>query len=284
MKSESGMHVEIGSIMTVGPVAVTGDSTLDEARTLMDEHAIRHLPVLEGAGSGQGRLVGVISDRDVLEATDWLPARVHEARGGTTGDRVPRRVREIAHHPVHCVGAGDTAAAAALQLVQRRIGCLPVVEDDVLIGIVTETDLLHAYAALRPDDPGNSYEPVGEHMVQSPSAIHWFTSLGDAVALCRANAIRHLPVLEGEDLAGIVSDRDLRRALGAGRHAEMPVDEIVTREVVTIDSDAPLFRAAELMARHRFGCLPVVRGDSFVGLLTSTDLLERCLESLSRGH
>jgi acetoin utilization protein AcuB len=90
---------------------------------------------------------------------------------------------------------------------------------------------------------------------------------GTALALCRERRIRHLPVLSGGILVGIVSDRDLRSstpALGDPSRAaalqEVLVEEVMAREVVTAHPEDPIEQAANTMREHRIGCLPVVEG------------------------
>jgi acetoin utilization protein AcuB len=100
--------------------------------------------------------------------------------------------------------------------------------------------------------------------------------------------IRHLPVLDGRNVVGIVSDRDLYKALGpksrrrsvaakAGETAlhviPRKVRHIMRRGVITIDPGADISRAATMMARKKIGALPVVRSGRLVGIITSTDLL-----------
>ncbi len=97
--------------------------------------------------------------------------------------------------------------------------------------------------------------------------------------------IRHMPVLDGEQLIGVVSQRDLlaaslSRALafeGDQRRNFMRsvvVQEVMTAQPITVAPEATLREAARLMLAHRIGCLPVVDdGDHMVGLVTETDLL-----------
>jgi acetoin utilization protein AcuB len=100
--------------------------------------------------------------------------------------------------------------------------------------------------------------------------------------------IRHLPVLDGRNVVGIVSDRDLYKALGPrsrrGTVSRKPgetalhviprkVRHIMRRGVVTIDPDADLSRAATMMARKKIGALPVVNKGRLVGIITATDVL-----------
>lgn len=104
-------------------------------------------------------------------------------------------------------------------------------------------------------------------------------SLKRAVALMRGQHIRHLPVVEGKRLVGIVTDRDLREAGGSALRAvgspttpttldRLAVSGIMTREVITATPELPVEEAARLLVQHKIGCLPVVRADEVVGILT----------------
>ena len=104
---------------------------------------------------------------------------------------------------------------------------------------------------------------------------------GEALALCRERRIRHLPVLEGGQLAGILSDRDLRSAtpaLGdpvrAAALEEIRISDVMTRDVVSARPDDPIEEAANRMREKRIGCLPVVEEGTLVGIVTSSDVME----------
>lgn len=109
-------------------------------------------------------------------------------------------------------------------------------------------------------------------------------SLADDVM--RLGRIRHMPVLDddGETLCGIVSQRDLFRgalasALGYGARAQTKVlDSLLVKEAmrtdpVTIGPDATIREAAQVMLRHKVGCLPVVEGGRLVGIVTEADFV-----------
>ena len=274
--------MQVSSIMTPNPAAVFRDTSLDEALALMDKHGIRHLPVLH-----EGTLVGILSDRDLLEATGWLPSRVHACRGPGFAEQGSRKVSEImVGEPVE-IRPVDSIATASVEILERRIGCLPVVENGVLVGVLTEMDLLNAYVEgqLGEGPSAHASTPVSEHMTPAPLTIDWETTLGSAIEILSANGFRHLPVVEGGQLVGLVSDRDLRRAQGAGRHEEQLIEELVTTELVTVPADAGLARAAEVMLQRKISSLPVVQDGEFVGLLTLSDLLDHCLDEFrARGE
>jgi CBS domain-containing protein len=96
--------------------------------------------------------------------------------------------------------------------------------------------------------------------------------------------VRHIPVVHGGRLVGVLSQRDLLRAslseLGsygvearrAFLHA-IEIERVMSTPPIVIDPDATVQLAARLMADHKIGCLPVVDGDELVGLLTETDVL-----------
>jgi CBS domain-containing protein len=106
----------------------------------------------------------------------------------------------------------------------------------------------------------------------------------------RLGRIRHLPVLddEGEQVVGIVSQRDLfrsalARALGYGVHAQQKllgqllVKEVMTNEIVCVPPEATVAEAAKLMLEHKIGCVLVTEGGRLSGLLTESDFVRAFL-------
>ena len=98
--------------------------------------------------------------------------------------------------------------------------------------------------------------------------------------------IRHLPVLDddGEELVGIVSQRDLFRgalaqAVGYGQHARrrlldtLVVKEVMITDVVTTTPDTPLKEAARVLMQRKIGCLPVMDKGRLAGILTEGDFV-----------
>lgn len=122
---------------------------------------------------------------------------------------------------------------------------------------------------------------VRDSMAREVTTLSPEETAGEALALCRQRRIRHLPVVEGGRLVGIVSDRDLRSAtpaLGdparAAALAEIRVGEVMARDVVTARPDDPIDGAANTMRERKINCLPVLEEDGLVGILTSSDVME----------
>ncbi len=104
------------------------------------------------------------------------------------------------------------------------------------------------------------------------------TKLSDAYKLMQEKKIRHLPVLDKDELVGIVTDRDLR--LSTSKLASHPFDaddsvkNIMNSPVETISLSDPIELAAQIMRDLKIGCLPVVRETKVIGIVTYTDLLD----------
>ena len=131
---------------------------------------------------------------------------------------------------------------------------------------------------------------VRDAMTREVVSVGPETGAGEAWGLCREHGIRHLPVVEGGKLVGIISDRDLRdvspprdtqdqeNALGYAR-----VREIMTAEVVTAHPLDTIEHAARVIYDHNFNCLPVVADGELAGIITSSDLVRTLVELIGAG-
>ncbi|MCC6752276.1 MAG: CBS domain-containing protein [Deltaproteobacteria bacterium] len=99
----------------------------------------------------------------------------------------------------------------------------------------------------------------------------------------RLAQIRHLPVVDDRGhVVGVVSNRDIFRALGQGSRKAVPVAEIMSRNVQTVRPEMPAHAAAEVLLSYGFGSLPVVNEDEqLVGIVTETDLIHVAYQALS---
>jgi acetoin utilization protein AcuB len=93
----------------------------------------------------------------------------------------------------------------------------------------------------------------------------------------RSTGIEHLIITRQRDIIGVASERDLERACDS--NVDAPVGPLAT-EVPILDADAPVKDAANLMRRHRVGCLPVVDDEAIAGIVT----IEKLLELIGRGE
>jgi len=124
----------VREVMHPEPLSIGPGTSLEEAYAVMSGRDIRHLPVVE-----RGEVVGVITDRDLRLATSRLAAQAFPP--GTA-------VRAVMSHPVHTAHPLDPIEAAARVMRELKIGCLPVLDGNALVGIVTGVDILDALLRL----------------------------------------------------------------------------------------------------------------------------------------
>lgn len=130
----------VRDVMQEKVVTVSAGDRLSTVEDIMTLGGVRHMPVVRG-----GKLVGVLSERDLLRASlSSLAHRVDERRAFLDGIDISR----VMSAPPITVGPGASVMEAAGIMADEKIGCLPVVEDEELIGLVTETDLLRYFADL----------------------------------------------------------------------------------------------------------------------------------------
>lgn len=130
-------------------------------------------------------------------------------------------------------------------------------------------------------------------MTSAPVTVEPTTTLLNAALTMRSNSIRHLLVVDGLKLVGLISDRDIQRCAPSrlipvteeiynAVFESNSVDRIMTRDPACISPDAPLADAIALMQQSRCGCLPIVEQDELVGILTRGDLLD-ALDRILKG-
>jgi len=125
--------------MMRNPVSVDENDSMKKAMDLLRDREIRHLPVLKGGD----KLVGIVSERDIKQASP-SPATALEIREiYYLLDKV--KVKQIMTRRPYTISANAPIEEAALIMREKKIGCLPVVEDGRLVGILTETDILDAF-------------------------------------------------------------------------------------------------------------------------------------------
>lgn len=126
---------------------------------------------------------------------------------------------------------------------------------------------------------------VVDIMTANPSTIRADKSLRKALELMESQKIKHLPVISRQGhLLGVLSDRDCRYALNSpfvmrerwqdeDLTIRVQVRSAMTAAPIIIEPHAPANEAARLMLEHRIGCLPVMRGETLIGIITRSDIL-----------
>ncbi|NLC38958.1 MAG: CBS domain-containing protein [Clostridia bacterium] len=130
----------VRNYMTPNPVTITRQTTIAEALDLMRRHNVRRLPIME-----KDKLVGIVTDRDLSEVSpspatslsifelNYLLAKMK------IGDVLPKK------RQIYTIEADAYVEEAALLMREHKVGALPVMENDRLVGIITETNIFDAF-------------------------------------------------------------------------------------------------------------------------------------------
>ena len=257
-------RTRVRDLMTREVDFLDADEEIELGRLLRRFRRFRHLPVVS-----DDRVVGMISRTDVLEqATLTTPPRF-------------MRVRELMSEPVHAAREDEPLTQAAARMIRTGVHALPVLDPEgSLAGIITETDILAALAGSHLAPPAEL--PVDALMSRPVVSIAPDAPLSEAAGLLVAEEIRHLAVVDGRRLVGLLSERDLRTRLGVELERwpdapedllELQVSEVMVQNPITIQSGTALEAAAQSFAEERIGALPVVDElGRVIGMLSYVDL------------
>jgi CBS domain-containing membrane protein len=127
--------VTVRDLMTQNPTTLDRNETLDLAESIMNLGRIRHMPVVD-----DGKVVGIVSQQDLFRSALLITLGFGRKTTSTLIKTI--KIKEVMTSKVIAISPDASIKEAARQMIDKKIGCVPVVEGDRLVGIVTETDML----------------------------------------------------------------------------------------------------------------------------------------------
>jgi CBS domain-containing protein len=251
--------------MSAEPVTIDKDQTLTFAMERLKKKKVGRLLVIE-----KGKLVGVLTKRDIAKKLGTSRSeRLTSGRAYVSS--------AMSRDPIRIIPDEDATAAARL-MAEMKIGGIPVVEAGELVGIITETNLLNY---LNENDT-----PVSKVMTKEVVSVSPETRLTRARELILKHGIWGLPVIDNNNLVGIITEGDIAEAfetfrrLVESRHMpdrvrSMFVKEIMSGSPLTVNQDDKVSEVAALLKKNRIDGAPVL-GDNndIIGVVTKTDLIK----------
>ncbi|MDQ0186214.1 acetoin utilization AcuB family protein [Cytobacillus sp. FSL W7-1323] len=163
---------------------LTENHLIADALQLMRDQKIRHLPIIDEAN----HLIGLVTDRDIRDATPSILDTVQLKEGLSQPIKRIMKTDIISGHPL------DFVEDIAATLYEHRIGCMPILNDNQLVGIVTQTDLLHTYVELT-----GAHQPGSQIEVRVPNRTGKLFEVTSVFRNLKANILSVLVYPDKED-------------------------------------------------------------------------------------
>jgi len=265
--------------MTRQVYTVRPEEPLARARKLMLSKGVGRLVAVDD----DNRVAGIITVSDIADAlVNRFPSR--------PADSI--RISEVMTRDTITIEPTKTVKTAAFTMLKYGIGGLPVVNSlDELVGIITRSDLLKAFATRY-----HGVYTVGDMMRRDFSTARPGHSVFHVSRLVSIDPAGKVLIVDGDGrLVGIIAKRDLaflatpvrrgpsyvRGRGGIRLYTIQLAEDIMTPNPITAEPDMDAAEAALLMHRERIGALPVVDGDSLVGVFTKLEVV-RALATMKR--
>ena len=270
---------EIMTIATRDVVSVPPTTTILGAVETMTKCRFRRLPVTD---AGTGKIRGIITSGDVINFMGGGDKYrlVQVKHGGNLIAAVNESVRAIMTRQLETLPDSARIADAVGIIVNKKIGGLPIVNDDgVLAGIITERDVMRVLAAEK------STLAVENVMTASLRVTQPDCPIAEVTRDMTQHRFRRLPVVSDEVLYGIITATDIMRYLGSrevfsrlstGDIAEvmgLPVRTLIAGDLFTTTPEKSINEVARRMLEKDIGALPVIEDTRLIGLVTEFDLV-----------
>ena len=266
-----------GNIMSIAEKDIVSTHPLNSVKNvakLMKDRDVRRIPVIDG---GTSRLLGMATAMDIMDFMGGGPKYniiVKDYKGNLPA-AVNCPIEKIMREATFLDKTASVEDAARI-MTTKHTSAIPIVEsakDKKVIAIVTERDVMpHA------DYFGITVEEV---MKTDPITSSLGMMISDVSKIMVRNGFRRLPVIQEGKLIGVVTVFDVLEFLGYGefQHSDAEeafserVDEIMSKEIITVTEDQDLSDVAKLVRETGIGGFPVVEKGCLAGIVTISDII-----------
>lgn len=275
--------MEIREIMNQDVFVIQENEQLGYARNLMLSHGISRLVVVDG----NGKPVGMVTEKDLT----------HQLKGNGPKwktrpiDKISIK-RVMSKDPI-TASPNDEIHTVIELLIKNNIGSIPVVDEEGLVGIITKTDLMKVYT----DRLKNRWK-VSDLMTSDVVTVNENHSIAHVINTMEKNSIGKIVVIRDNEPVGMITHENIsfaqiddpetgvsvekiyfiRNSDGKSKKnvrviSMMTAGDIMHNHLIKISSNEDAAKAANMMIENDINGLPVVNGDSLVGVITKTDLI-----------
>jgi len=264
--------MQIKNLMSEDLITIDKDQNITDALKLLRKNNISRLPV-----TNKKELVGIISERDIANKL-----------GSSKYENMPEsrlHISSVMVKDVLTVPQTMQLHDVAKLMLEKGIGSVPVMDEDKMIGIVSKADFTTLAV-------GTAFDKitVNELMTRDLTTVSPTERLVHARRLMIDAKVGRLPVVEDDELIGMVTSKDLMRAYidfkkntpekhQKSQIKEIFVDSIMSSNPTYTSQDASITEVAKIMIETGYNGLPVVGEGKVIGIITQTDIL-RLIEKL----
>jgi len=257
------LWIEVKDVMSERVVTIFPEETASTAARMMAENKISCMVVVD-----DGIVSGILTESDFLKRAAQIKRDFDEIT-----------VAEVMTCPVETVPPDYSILKASKIVVEKCIKRLPVIEDDKLIGVITQTDLIRALTPY-----GMQWE-IKNIMNRDVTGVQSETSVAEVAAIMASRNISCIAVFEDKKVAGIFTERDLVKKVIAQRKdpTSITVGQVMSGPPVTVPPDCSVFKASRMMERMKIRRLVVMEDKQLCGIVTQTDILMAVRKRLQTG-
>ena len=264
--------MQIKNLMSEDLITVDKDQNLSDALKLFRKHNVSRLPVVN-----HKELVGIISERDIATKL-----------GSSKSESMPAsrfHISSVMVKDVITVPETMQLGEVAKIMLDNGIGSVPVMKDDEMVGIVSKADFVTLAVGIAFDKI-----TVKEIMTKDVVAVAPTDRLVHARRQMMDANVGRLPVIDDDELVGMITSKDLMRAFIDFRKnvpekyqktqiKEVFVEDIMSSNPSYVSKEMSISEVSNIMMETGYNGLPVVEEGKVVGIITQTDIL-RLIEKL----
>lgn len=254
--------MKVKELMSKDLKTIDIDSNVREAKNLMEKYGISRLLVKD-----KGKIVGILTERDLaIRMASWRERKLSDAH---------IHVSAVTTKKLITIDEDEEISEAARIMLENGISSLVVESKGEIVGIVTKTDLIKSLK--------DSGIKVTEYMTRRVKTLPVGSTLLQARRLMLQNGIKRIPIILDGKLIGMVTEKDIAKALGLFRKIseskqwdekmkKILVEEIMSKDVISVSEDTTLGEAVDIMLEKNISGLPVIKEGKIFGIITKTDL------------
>ena len=264
--------MQIKNLMSEDLITVDKDQNLSDALKLFRKHNVSRLPVVN-----HKELVGIISERDIATKL-----------GSSKSESMPAsrfHISSVMVKDVITVPETMQLGEVAKIMLDNGIGSVPVMKDDEMVGIVSKADFVTLAVGIAFDKI-----TVKEIMTKDVVAVAPTDRLVHARRQMMDANVGRLPVIDDDELVGMITSKDLMRAFIDFRknvpekYQKTQIKEVVVEDIMSsnpsyVSKEMSISEVSKIMMETGYNGLPVVEEGKVVGIITQTDIL-RLIEKL----